>query len=159
MKEHIDKYVTNTLNYEVRLNNKSTGIRARLREGDSCGYSLRLGAKYVNRWQNVVGLSRISKKKMLYYEDINSAHNLIAEESGTEELELREKKEKLELELQHYLKLLPHNDRKMLELKYFHKYSVKDLQKEFNLSASAVKMRLLRARQRIEQILEVRNAA
>lgn len=104
-------------------------------------------------------LSIISKKKMLYFEDVHAAHNLIAEEVCSEQLEQRQKKEQMELELQHYIELLPENDKKMLELKYFHKYSVKDLQKEFNLSASAVKMRLLRARQRIEQILEVRTAA
>lgn len=104
-------------------------------------------------------LSMISKKKILVYEDVHNVHNLIAEEFSFEDLETREKKEQLELELQNYLDLLPENDRKMLELKYFHQFSVKDLQKEFNLSASAVKMRLLRARQRIEQILEVRTAA
>jgi len=104
-------------------------------------------------------LSKISKKKMLYYEDIQAAHNLIAEELCPEELANREKKEQLELELKQYLDLLPENDKRMLELKYFQRYSVKDLQKEFNLSASAVKMRLLRARQRIEQIIEVRAAA
>ena len=104
-------------------------------------------------------LSTISKKKMLYVEDVHTALNLIADEFSSEELENREKKEQLESELQDYLDLLPVNDKKMLELKYFQKYSVKDLQREFNLSASAVKMRLLRARQRIEQILEVRTAA
>ena len=81
------------------------------------------------------------------------------DEISAEELENREKKEQLELELKQFIDLLPENDKKMLELKYFHKFSVKDLQKEFNLSASAVKMRLFRARQRIEQILEVRAAA
>lgn len=104
-------------------------------------------------------LSTISKKRMLYCDEILATHNLIAEEFSSEEMESRKKKEQMELELQHYIELLPEKDKKMLELKYFHKYSVKDLQKEFNLSASAVKMRLLRARQKIEQILEVRTAA
>lgn len=104
-------------------------------------------------------ISMMSKKRMYYHQDVYTAKNLIAEEMNPEELERREKKEQLELELEHYLDLLPANDKKMMELKYFHKYSVKDLQTEFDLSASAVKMRLLRARQRIEQILEVRAAA
>lgn len=104
-------------------------------------------------------LSTLSKKKLLYHEDVHTAYNLIAEEFDTEEMENREKKEQMELELKHYIDLLPENDKRMLELKYFQKYSVKDLQKEFDLSASAVKMRLLRARQRIEQIIEVRAAA
>lgn len=104
-------------------------------------------------------LSSLMKKKSGLYVDVHSLQHLIAEEFNSEELENREKKEQLELELHHYLSLLPETDRKLLELKYFHKYSVRDLQIEFNLSASAVKMRLLRARQRIEQILGVRAAA
>lgn len=104
-------------------------------------------------------LSMMAKKRLLYYEDVHSAQNLAEDECSAEELEKREKKENLEFELQHFIDLLPENDKRMLELKYFHKYSVKDLQEEFSLSASAVKMRLLRARQRIEQILELRNAA
>ena len=104
-------------------------------------------------------LSMMSKKRMYYHEDVHNAKNLCAQEMSPEELELREKKEQLELELEHYLDLLPADDKKMMELKYFHHYSVKDLQREFNLSASAVKMRLLRARHKIEQILEVRAAA
>ena len=104
-------------------------------------------------------LTMISKKKRMNYEDVQSAHFLIAEELSSDEQEKREKKEQLEQELHNYLDLLPENDRRMLELKYFHKYSIQDLQREFNLSASAVKMRLLRARQRIEQVLNVRPAA
>ena len=63
------------------------------------------------------------------------------------------------MQLNYYIDLLPEMDKQMLELKYFHKYSISDLQKEFNLSNSAVKMRLLRARQRIEQIINARTAA
>jgi RNA polymerase sigma-70 factor (ECF subfamily) len=104
-------------------------------------------------------LSMISKNGRLYYEDVQSAHYLAADELSSEDLENREKKEQLELQLQHYIDLLPEVDKRMLELKYFQKYSIKDLQIEFDLSASAVKMRLLRARQRIEQILDARTAA
>ena len=104
-------------------------------------------------------LSKFSRKKMLLYEDIYAANNLIADEISSDDLENRKRKEQVELELQKYLDLLPENDKKLIELKYFHNYSVKDLQHVFDLSASAVKMRLLRARQRIELILEHKAAA
>jgi len=50
---------------------------------------------------------------------------------------------------------LPEKDKRMLELKYHQNYSVKDLQKEFGLSASAVKMRLMRSRQRVEHAINI----
>ena len=104
-------------------------------------------------------LSMISKKRNLYFEEFHIAFDLIAEELSSEELENRAWKEQTELQLQKYLDLLPLKDKRILELKYFYKCSIKDLQKELNLSASAVKMRLLRARQKIEQIIDVRFAA
>ena len=78
---------------------------------------------------------------------------------NTEEYEERCRKEELEVKLDEYLGRLPEFDRKILELKYRNNYSVKDLQKEFEMSASAVKMRLLRARQKIERILADKEAA
>ena len=104
-------------------------------------------------------LSMMSKKRMLCYADIRVENNLIADEFNIEELETREKKEQLETELERCIGFLPETDRLMIELKYFRKYSIKDLQKEFHLSASAVKMRLLRARQKMEQILDLRQVA
>jgi RNA polymerase sigma-70 factor (ECF subfamily) len=101
----------------------------------------------------------ISKRRRIYYEDIQFAQNLIAEEISAEELKIRERKEQLEMELQDYLDHLPVMDKQLLELKYFKKYSVKELQEEFNLSASAVKMRLLRARQKVEQLVDFSFAA
>jgi DNA-directed RNA polymerase specialized sigma24 family protein len=47
----------------------------------------------------------------------------------------------------------------MLILKYRKNYSVKELQKEFDLSSSAVKMRLLRARMKMCQIISLEEAA
>ena len=46
----------------------------------------------------------------------------------------------------------------ILVMKYRQNYSVKDLQKEFALSASAVKMRLLRARTKMGQIMSLQDA-
>jgi len=104
-------------------------------------------------------LSMISKRRRVYYEDVQFAKNLIAEETSGEELKIRQRKEQLEMELQDYLDHLPVMDKQLLELKYFKKYSVKELQEEFNLSASAVKMRLLRARQKMEQLVDFSFAA
>jgi len=42
--------------------------------------------------------------------------------------------------------------RTMLQLKYLQQYSIQDLQKKYQLSESAVKMRLSRARHRIERL-------
>jgi RNA polymerase sigma factor (sigma-70 family) len=55
-------------------------------------------------------------------------------------------------ELINVLKEIPEIDQAMLRMKYEQNYSIKDLQDSFNLSASAVKMRLQRARHRIEKI-------
>ncbi len=104
-------------------------------------------------------ISQTSKRKNLYFEDVQFIYNKLVDHSSSEEMESRKKIEQLELELRNYLDLLPVRDKRMLELKYFHNYSIKDLQKEFQLSASAVKMRLLRARQKMEQILNVEIAA
>jgi RNA polymerase sigma-70 factor (ECF subfamily) len=104
-------------------------------------------------------ISQVTKNKRFHQVDIHDAHHLIAQEFKSEDFETRAKKEQLEIHLKQYLDMLPARDRQMLELKYFHNYSIKDLQGKFNLSASAVKMRLLRARQRIEQIMDIQPAA
>jgi RNA polymerase sigma factor (sigma-70 family) len=104
-------------------------------------------------------ISQTAKRKRFYYEDVQLVHNVPVDHLDPEEMESRKKKEQLETELCNYLDFLPAGDKRLLELKYFHNYSIKDLQREFKLSASAVKMRLLRARQRMEQILEVGIAA
>jgi RNA polymerase sigma factor (sigma-70 family) len=85
--------------------------------------------------------------------------NLMTEDPESEEIEVRMKREDMELNMDHYLRQLPETDRKMLELKYLHSYSVKELQETFNLTVSAVKMRLLRARLKMQQLIEDDEAA
>ncbi len=82
-----------------------------------------------------------------------TAYLMIPDDSDDEELEARQNREEMVLKMDDYLNQLPENDRKMLDLKYREDYSIKDLQRAFNLSASAVKMRLLRARHKMEQII------
>lgn len=93
-------------------------------------------------------LSHVSHQKSEVYEDFEQACQILAENTEAEEFERRMQMESIEQEIGNCLCLLPPLDQRMLVLKYHQNYSIKDLQKEFGLSASAVKMRLLRSRQR-----------
>ncbi len=104
-------------------------------------------------------ISQVEKTKKVYYQTISSDYYIMAPDFQGEAYQERIRKEELELKLDEYLERLPESDRKMLELKYRFDYSVKDLQDEFELSASAIKMRLLRARQKIERIITEREVA
>lgn len=90
-----------------------------------------------------------------YNNEIISEGFEIADDSLYEEEELMQDSERKEADIQRILNEIPSVERDMLEKKYRYNYSIQDLQKEFNLSASAVKMRLMRARQRMEQKLTV----
>lgn len=85
--------------------------------------------------------------------DEGSEYNIIVDDIDDEGFKARQNREDIELKIDDFLMQLPENDGKMLDLKYRRDYSVKALQREFNLSASAVKMRLLRARKKMEQII------
>lgn len=79
-----------------------------------------------------------------------SNYKLYEEGFDDSDMEERIDYEEREEKLKKILDEIPENDKKMLELKYRENYSVKQLQEFFNLSASAVKMRLMRARQKVE---------
>jgi RNA polymerase sigma factor (sigma-70 family) len=104
-------------------------------------------------------ISSAAKSKIECRHTTSSDYNIIADDIDEEEFEARQIREEMELKMDDYLMQLPENDGRMLSLKYRHHYSVKDLQSEFTLSASAVKMRLLRARKKIEQIITEKDAA
>ncbi len=104
-------------------------------------------------------ITQSGKKSRRYHEDIRAAYQILEERMDEEDYEERLKWEALESNLDEYLKLLPEEERQLLVLKYRMNYSVKDLQKEFDLSASAVKMRLLRARMKMSQIISLEEAA
>ena len=76
------------------------------------------------------------------FDDNYTQYEIEDEEYDLEERELREN---LELEIDNYLNELSEADKSLLDFKYRQKLSISDLQKQLNLSASAVKMRLLRA--------------
>jgi RNA polymerase sigma factor (sigma-70 family) len=90
-------------------------------------------------------------KRSIYFEDIYSNENILDE---LDDLSDRELYEQREVELDNMLYSVRDTERKMLVLKYQKNYSIKDLQKELNLSASAVKMRLQRARNKVQKLYE-----
>ena len=92
----------------------------------------------------------LRKRKKQHFEDIDACYDIAEEVVDKEE---RCRREQQESSLDSKLDEISEQDRKMLVLKYKHNYSIVDLQKEFNLQASAVKMRLQRARHKIEQKL------
>jgi RNA polymerase sigma-70 factor (ECF subfamily) len=100
-----------------------------------------------------------SKRSRKYQEDISAARHILDDWMDVQDFEERLRRESLESKLDHYLKLLSEEERQFLVLKYRMNYSVKDLQKKFDLSASAVKMRLLRARTKIHQLISLKDAA
>ncbi len=104
-------------------------------------------------------ITQSGRKSRRYQEDIKLAHQILEDKMDEEDLEKRLRWEELELNLDKYLKLLSEEERQLLDLKYRKNYSVKELQQEFDLSASAVKMRLLRARLKMSQIIAVQEAA
>ncbi len=96
-------------------------------------------------------VTQMTSKKRLLFDDNYTQYEIEDEEYDLEERELREN---LELEIDNYLNELSEADKSLLDFKYRQKLSISDLQKQLNLSASAVKMRLLRARKKIEQIYQ-----
>jgi RNA polymerase sigma factor (sigma-70 family) len=104
-------------------------------------------------------ISEATKRSRVRFEEVHLAAQVPADDNLYEEFEERLANEALEEDLDHFMDLLPEYDRMLLTLKYREKYSVKELQRAFNLSTSAVKMRLYRARRRMEEIIEVTRAA
>ena len=98
-------------------------------------------------------ISNASKSKIECRLDESLNYNFITDDIEKEELDARQNREDMELKIDDFLIRLPENDGIMLDLKYRQDYSVKDLQRKFKLSASAVKMRLLRARKKMEQMI------
>ena len=104
-------------------------------------------------------INHLHRRKKVAMEDLHGKENMDPYDRCDEDYEERFEREQLELKLELSLQMIPDSDRQMLLLKYRRKFSVKELQREFNLSSSAVKMRLLRARQRAEQALMIHQVA
>ncbi len=104
-------------------------------------------------------ISQAHKKSKMIHKAMEDMDHMPEIRADEDDLEERIRFESLEIKLDEYLNLLSDQERMILELKYRKNYSVRDLQEELALSASAVKMRLLRARQRMNQILSLGEAA
>lgn len=104
-------------------------------------------------------ITQSSIKSRRYHEDLTAAHQILEEGMDEDDYEERVRWEGLESNLDEYLKQLPEEERQLLILKYRKNYSVKEIQQKFDLSASAVKMRLLRARMKMSQIISLQEAA
>jgi len=91
-----------------------------------------------------------SKVKNYHFEEVSVGQNVMDESTDMDKLEQRKEYEEKLMKLKDVLAGIPEFDRNILNLKYNHNYSVKDLQVAYKLSASAVKMRLMRARQKVE---------
>ncbi len=88
------------------------------------------------------------KKNNIVFEPLNEINTV----NESIEFGFMDQHQIIEEEVQFALSEISESDRILLELKYSHNYSIKDIQDSYNLSASAVKMRLQRARQKIERI-------
>lgn len=71
-----------------------------------------------------------------------------------EDPEQQQERERLFEAMNLLMEELGEDARTMLQLKYLQQYSIQDLQKKYQLSESAVKMRLSRARHRIERLYQ-----
>lgn len=89
------------------------------------------------------------KKQKIQQENIEDCYHLAEYFFDAEESDAFENKSSSVKEI---LANMPNMDKMMLLMKYEQNKSIKDLQIIFNLSASAVKMRLQRARHKIEKI-------
>lgn len=91
-------------------------------------------------------LDHIKKQSKTKAERVEETLDLADEIIDLEDLEAKEFQISL---MEILIDELNHEDKKMLKLKYVDKISIKGIQAEFDLSESAVKMRLARARKKV----------
>ena len=94
-------------------------------------------------------VSSVKKKQKDKVESFDTISPYIYDDSDQEMLDDRKLREERELMLFRALDEIPEQDKVLLELKYQNNYSVKEIQNELNISKSAIKMRLMRARRRV----------
>ncbi|WP_430816314.1 RNA polymerase sigma factor [Carboxylicivirga sp. RSCT41] len=102
-------------------------------------------------------VTSLKKDKQVQYESLEEKSVWGVEMSILEDNEDQWALENKEQELLKILNGIPYQDKKILELKYLSNFSVKEIQSELNLSKSAVKMRLMRARQKVGKSYESAN--
>ena len=102
-----------------------------------------------------LSLNYLQSKSKTKAERIEETLNLSDEIIDTEELEAKEHRIAL---MEILIDELPDEDRTMLKLKYLDKAGLKDIQEQFALSESAVKMRLSRARKKVLRLYDKKDA-
>jgi RNA polymerase sigma-70 factor (ECF subfamily) len=92
-------------------------------------------------------------KKVIMDVSPASLENLIKDETeGADEKLIIDEKKQI---LANALKELPHNQRLVIKLKYFHDYSTKEIAKTLDLKENTIDQIALRARKQLKKILEV----
>lgn len=104
-------------------------------------------------------ITQTVKRNRIFFEEVQTGKMIAETDFGIEEFEERYKREELEDNIDAFLEQLSDEEKEILILKYRKNYSIKDLQLEYNLTASAIKMRLLRARLKIGLLLALGEAA
>ncbi len=99
-------------------------------------------------------VSTLKKDKQVQCESLEEKSIWGIEMSSYEDVEEQVARENREQELLKALNDIPYQDKQILELKYLSDFSVKEIQSELNISKSAVKMRLMRARQKVGKSCE-----
>lgn len=111
---------------------------------------------WVNRIAKNYCIDFCQSNQQKYSGGIEEYHHLEAEETDVESLQ---KKDQVYEMLPVLLSSMRVEDQLLLQLKYFQNYSIEDLQKELQLSESAVKMRLSRARKRMQKLFAEKQLA
>ena len=96
-------------------------------------------------------LDHIKRKSKIKAAQLEEVLDLADEIIDIEDLEAKEHKINL---IQTIIDDLNQEDRTLLQLKYLEKATIKDIQTQFSLSESAVKMRLARARKKVLRIYD-----
>ncbi len=99
-------------------------------------------------------LEYLRKEKQQQRVPLEAGMHLCADELDNEE---QLKLDLLEGNLSHLLKQLSTKDRNLLLSKYCHNTPIQELQKKYRLSASAIKMRLKRLKQKLAALLRQEN--
>ncbi|PLW99029.1 MAG: RNA polymerase subunit sigma-70 [Marinilabiliales bacterium] len=111
------------------------------------------GTSKFSTWLYAVAMNHcvetVRKKKKYSSFAIDNSFDIA--ESINEDIDFEEV-DRRELSIEFLLNNLPFVEREMLVLKYHNNYSIKQLQQKYQMGESAVKMRLSRARRRIEQL-------
>ena len=102
-------------------------------------------------------VTSLKKDKLMQYESLEGKSVWNLEICSHDDVEAQIELENREQELLKALNEIPYQDKQILELKYLSNFSVKEIQTELNISKSAVKMRLMRARQKVGKSYEYVN--